>query len=383
MTDGGENITVTPVRTRRELKRFVRFVDDLYREDPAYVAPLMFERLSLLDRRRNPYFRHAEAAFWIAWRKGRPVGRISAQIDELAVARAGRRIGHFGMFECVDDPQVAAALFATAEDWLATRGAVAAQGPYNLSTNGECGLLVDGFATPPAIMMGHARPYYGRLLEEQGYAKVKDLFAYDLDVTKGPPRRITKIVEAGHRNPDILMRPLDTRRYEEELALIVDIYNDAWSENWGFVPLTLEEGRHLAHEIRPLIRRDCVFICFYKGEPAAMMVTLPDINRIIQDFRGRLLPFNWARFLSRLYLQPIRHFRVPLMGVRKAYQRSLAGAQMALMMIEATRIPNAARGAKRAELSWILEDNKGMRDILEEIGCVIAKTYRIYEKPLV
>ncbi len=375
-------VTVTPVETRRQLKTFIRFVDGLYRDDPNHVPPLMFERLALLDRRRNPYFRHAEAAFWIAWRDGEPVGRISAQIDRLAVERAGRQLGHFGLFECVDDEEVAAALFATAESWLKARGAVAAQGPYNLSTNGECGLLIAGFDTPPAIMMGHARPYYARLLQALGYAKAKDLYAYDLDVTKGPPERITRMVEAGHRNPRIRMRPLDMRRYDEELAVIVDIFNDAWSENWGFVPLTLEEGRHLAREIRPLIRRDCVFICEYRGEPAAMMVTLPDINRLIRDFGGRLLPFNWARLLARLYLKPLRHFRVPLMGVRKAHQRSLAGAQMALMMIEATRIPNAARGALRAELSWILEDNRGMRDILEEIGCVIYKTYRIYEKPL-
>ncbi|RMF14388.1 MAG: dATP pyrophosphohydrolase [Alphaproteobacteria bacterium] len=375
-------IEIRPVETKRDLKRFIRMPDPIYADDPNWVRPLMFERLAMLERTKNPYFDHAEARYWIAWRDGRPVGRISAQIDRLACERAGRRIGHFGMFESIEDPAVADALFETAEEWLKAKGAEAAQGPYNLSINSECGLLIDGFDTPPAIMMGHARPWYGALVEGAGYAKAKDLIAYDYDITSAPPKVIQYIVDAGHRSPKIRLRPLNFKRYEEEIATVIDIFNDAWSDNWGFVPMTDREVEQMAKEIRPLLHPSRVFFADYEDEPAAMMVTLVDINRLIHDFHGRLLPFNWAKLAWRLFVRPVRDFRVPLMGVRKKYQRSRLGAQLSLMVIEACRRPTVARGGRRGELSWILEDNHGMRKVLDEIGSVPYKTYRIYEKPL-
>ncbi|MFQ5348639.1 MAG: hypothetical protein ACE5ED_12525, partial [Rhodothalassiaceae bacterium] len=352
------------------------------RDDPAWVPPLMLERLALLDKRRNPYFEHAEAEYWTACRNGLPVGRISAQIDRLVEEARGERIGHFGMFECIDDPDAAAALFEVAERWLAERGCTRVEGPFNLSINGEIGLLIDGFDTPPALMMGHARPWYRRLVEAQGYAKAKDVFAYELDLSRGPPERITRFVEASRRNPRFRLHEIDMRRYDEELETVIDIFNDAWSENWGFVPLTRAEARHMAQEIRPLIDPTCVQICSYQGQPSAMMVALYDLNALIADLGGRLLPFGWLRLIWRMKTRYPERFRVPLMGVRKAHQNTRQGAAMALLLIEAIRQGCVAKGARWGELSWILEDNHGMRDILDEIGCRIYKTYRIFGKML-
>lgn len=374
-------IKLSPVRDRADLKRFIRASDAIYRDDPNWIRPLMFERLSLLDREKNPYFEHAEAQFWIAWRDGLPVGRISAQIDRMVEDRAGERVGHFGLFETTRDEAVSEALLAAAEAWLTERGCTLIQGPYSLSTNnGDCGLLVDGFDTPPAMMMGHARPWYGKMIERLGYRKAIDLYAYELDLLKGPPERITRFVDSSMRNPNYELRRLDFRRYHEDLQIVIDIFNDAWSKNWGFVPLTPAEARHMAAEIKLLIDPHCVQICYYKGEPMAMMVALGEVNSLIDDFNGSLLPFNWLKLLWRLKVRYPKRARVPLMGVRSELQGTRQGAAMALMLIESIRKACVGHGANWAELSWILEDNHGMRNILDEIGCRIYKTYRVYEK---
>ena len=374
-------VRLCPVETRRDLKRFIRMPDRIYADDPNWVRPLMMERLALLDRRKNPYFDHAEAAFWLAERDGAPVGRISAQVDRLVEQRFGERIGHFGLFECVDDPDVATGLFETAEAWLRERGCTRVQGPFNLSINSECGLLVDGFETPPAVMMGHARPYYCNMLEGQGYAKATDMYAYELDLHKGPPASIARFVNASLAHGEIKVRQLDKKKYDEELSIILDIFNDAWAHNWGFVPMTSAEAVQMAREIRPLLDPRCVEICHYKGEDAAMFVTLPDFNSLIADFNGSLLPFNWLRLLPRLGRVSDR-VRVPLMGVRQPFQNTRAGAAMAMIMIENVRQRCISLGATWGELSWILEGNTNMRKILVKIGCELYKTYRIYEKPL-
>jgi len=382
-----DSLRVRPVEGRRALKRFIRVPDAIFRDDPAWVRPFMMERLALLDAKKNPYFAHGEAAYWIAERGGRPVGRISAQRDRFVEERRGERIGHFGVFDCLEDHDAASALFEAAETWLKACGCSKVEGPFNLSINGECGLLVDGFATPPTLMMGHARPYYSTLVEAQGYRKLRDLYAYELDLLKGPPERITRFVEANKRKPEYRLRPIAMKRYEEELATIVDIFNDAWASNWGFVPLTSAEARHLAQEIKPLVDPEGVQICDYQGEPVAMMVTLFDFNSLARDLQGRLLPLGWAKLGGRLLGLHLRgrlprRVRVPLMGVRQRLQNTPRGAAVALMVIEAIRQAYVARGAEWAELSWILEDNTGMRDILDEIGAYIYKTYRVYEKPL-
>jgi len=381
------NVRIRSVETQVDHKRFVRMPARVFADDPAWIAPLDTERLTLIDPTKNPYFEHAEAAFWVAERDGVPVGRIGAQLDRLLEERTGERIGQFGLFDCIEDLTVAQGLFETVESWLKERGCARMQGPFNLSTNGECGLLIDGFKTPPALMMGHAKPYYGNLVEAQGYGKIRDLYAYELDLLKGPPERITRFVEASKRNPDYRLRNVDMRRYEEELKTIIDIFNDSWSTNWGFVPLTDAEARHLAKEIKPLIDPCGVQICEYKGEPMAMMVTLFDLNSLVRDLNGRLWPIGWAKLGARLLGLRLRRrcpprVRVPLMGVRQRFQNTRQGAAMALMLIESVRLACVELGTEWAELSWILEDNVGMRNILDQIGATIYKTYRIYDKAL-
>lgn len=380
MKSGRSDIKIKPVRTKAEIKAFIRMPDRLYANDPNWVRPLMAERLALLDRTKNPFFQHAEACYWMAYRGEKPVGRISAQIDHSHEKSVGERVGHFGMFECVNDETVARSLFDKAEHWLKEKGCSCIRGPFNLSTNGECGLLVDGFQTPPVLMMGHGLPYYPEILKNMGYRKAKDLLAYELDLLRPLPPRIARFVSSAERSGNYVLRNIDMNNYDQELRTIIDIFNDAWSENWGFVPLTEDEAKHLAKEIRPIVSPHRVRICDFKGEPVAMFVTLPDVNAAIKEVNGKLLPFGWWTMIRRLFLSYPRRMRTPLMGVRKSLQKTRHSAAISLLMIEKTRQEVVQRGANWAELSWILEDNHGMRNILSEIGCEIYKTYRIYEK---
>jgi hypothetical protein len=369
------------VEDRQALKQFLRLPAALHAGDPNWVQPLMFERLEHLNPKKNPWFDHAEVAYWLAWRGERLVGRVSAQIDHLHLERYDDATGHFGFLEAEDDPEVFAALFKAAESWLRARGMHRVTGPFSLSINDESGLLVDGFETPPYVMMGHAPRYYGPRVEEQGYRTTKNLIAYICDVA-APPPRAKRMLERLSRGAGLSFRPLEMRRFDEELQIIVDIFNDAWSDNWSFVPMTPAEVRHMGKNLKPIIRSEYAWIGEVEGEPAAMTVTLPNVNEAISDLDGRLLPFGWAKLLWRLKVRGTRSGRMVLMGVRKRYQGTPRGAALALGVIEAVRSWHAAHGAKEAELSWVLEDNRPTRDIIELSGGRPYKTYRVYEKPL-
>lgn len=369
-------IAIEPVAGRRALDRFIRLPHALHRDDPAWVPPLLMERRAALSPDRNPYFRHAEAAFWIARRDGRDVGRVCAQIDRLA----GPGTGHFGLLAAVDDATVVGALMGTAERWLRARGAARALGPFNLSINEETGLLVDGFDQPPMLMMGHDRPYLGPLLERAGYGKAKDVLAY---LCEGPelPAPIRALV-ARPLPPGIRVRPLRRTDYRREVGALTAIFNDAWSGNWGFVPLTEDEIDHMARQMKPLIHERLVWFAEVDGEPAAFAVCLPNLNEAIRDLDGRLLPFGWTRLLWRLKVSGVGSARVPLMGVRRAHAGRLTGSLLAFLVIAALRREAAALGLTRIEMSWVLEDNHPMRRIAEAVGGRAYKTYRIYGKDL-
>lgn len=383
MTNSADGpVRVESVEGKQGLKSFIEVPSTLYRDDPAWTPPLKFERLDLLNVQKNPYFEHARARYWIAYRGDVPVGRISAQVDDLAQTSHGPGTGHFGMIEASDDIEVFRALFDTAEAWLQEQGMTRALGPFNLSVNEECGLLVDGFEEPARIMMGHALPYYGRRVEELGYAKAKDLWAYDLDITKEFPKNVQKILRRAEAMESLSLRQLRKKRLNEDLEEIIDIFNDAWSDNWGFIPMTQREIDKTGEDLKPFLREDACYIIDYDGEPAAFMLTVPDVNEAIKDLNGRLLPFGWAKLLWRLVVNNPSRCRVPLMGVRRKYQGSLAGASMAMLLIETIRRNGVGFGYRRAELSWILDDNVSMQRILELILCRHYKTYRIYEKPL-
>ncbi len=375
-------LRLTEVADGDDLDAFIRLPNRLYRDHRAYVAPLALERRESLSARKNPYFRHARARFWLAWRGSTPVGRISAQVDELSLARHGATLGHFGLLEAENDPAILRALTGAAEGWLRAQGMDRVRGPFNLSINEECGLLVDGFDARSVMMMGYQPPYLGPRLEEQGYAKAKDLLAYDYDIAEAKPvdpRGILKRVTADAR---VRVRPLDMKRYRADLRLILDVFNDAWSENWGFLPFTEHEIVHAANSMKPLIRSDLVRVAEVDGEAAAMIVCLPNLNEAIADLDGKLLPFGWVKLLWRLKVSGVKSCRVPLFGVRKRYHRTPLGAALVLLLLESLRISSVKAGFEHAELSWILEDNAAIRSVIEHNGARVYKTYRIYEKAL-
>jgi GNAT superfamily N-acetyltransferase len=374
-------IAILPVTSRAELQRFVRLPMRLNAGDPNYVAPLISERLDALTPKTNPFFAHAEVQFWLAVRDGREVGRISAQIDALAPSDGGSKAGHFGMIAAEEDPAVFAALFAAAEDWLRQRGCARAQGPFNLSINEEVGLLVDGFDTPPMVMMGHDPRYMGAQVEAQGYRPIKDVYAYLATVTDDPPAPVLELVRRGKR-AGVQLRMLDMARFDEEVGVLTEILNDAWSDNWGFTPTTEAETAQLAKSLKMVVDKRLTWFAEIDGQSAGFIVFLPNVNEAIRDLDGRLLPLGWARLLWRLKVAGVKSARIPLMGVRRKFSKDYRGRLLPFMLIDAAATQARALGYTHAEASWILEDNRPMRRILESAGARIYKTYRLYEKSL-
>lgn len=375
-------VIVRPVQTKKDKRAFVDLAWEVYRDDPAWVPPLKDEVHGLITPGKNPWFEHARAQFWLAERDNKVVGRISAQVDELVQQHMGQGIGQWGMFE-VQDGEVAAALIATAEDWLRAQGMKRALGPISLSIWDEPGLEIEGFAEPPTAMMGHHRPEYRAWIEAAGYAKAKDLITYELDITHWDDPMIERLIAMGERNPRIRIRQVDKSKFKQEARLILNLLNDAWSSNWGYVPLTESEIAYAGKKLKPIIFNELVRIAEVDGEPVAFMLTIPDINELIKDLNGELFPFNWIKLLWRLRKPRTRRLRVPLMGVAKKLHHSRLASQLAFMMIEYTR-RDAVRdfGATHGEFGWILEDNKGMLSIAQLPGAGVNHRYRIYEKAL-
>ena len=375
-------IIIRPVEDAGDRKAFVDLAWTLNRADPNWVPPLKTEVHGLIDPRTNPWFEHAEARLFLAERDGEPVGRISAQVDRKVVEASGRAIGQWGMFEAAD-AEVAAELIARAEDFLRGRRMRFSQGPFSLSIWDEPGLLIKGFEQPPTVMMGHNSPAYEAWVEAAGYAKAKDLFTCELPIDRPLPPLVQRIVASGERNPRIRIRKVDKSRFDEEAALILGILNDAWSENWGFVPLTDEEIAYAGKKLKPIVYEDLIRVAEVDGEPVAFMITLPDLNEFTRDLDGHLFPFGWAKLLWRLRNPRVRTVRVPLMGVVKRLQSTRLASQLAFMLIEYIRRDAHGRyGASRGEIGWILEDNQGMRSIAETTEGSINKVYRIYERAL-
>ncbi|PCJ33929.1 MAG: N-acetyltransferase [Alphaproteobacteria bacterium] len=377
-------ITVKEVKNKQDLHRFVKVPWDLYKDDPNWVAPLILERMETLDPSKNPYFEHAHAKFWLAYKGEQIIGRISAQIDELVEQRHHEKIGHFGFFECINDAQAAKALLDTASQWLKQNGRDKMIGPFSLSINEEAGMLVDGFDTPPSLMMNHALPYYQDLMTSYGMEKAKDLWAYYLKFDRDVlPPTIKKMITRSMRDGKIRLRPINMKNYEEDLKTILDIFNDAWSENWMALPFTEAELNKTVKDMKLLIRGDFAYIAEYDGVPMAMMVTLPNLNEIIADMKGSLFPFGILKLLWRLKIRPTyKTVRVPLMGVRKEFQNTAVGGAMAFALIEESRIQATKAGCTHAELSWVLEENTRLSKMLETIGCKRYKNYRMYVKTL-
>ena len=375
------SVQIRKVLTKADRKAFVELAYRLNRDDPNWVPPLKDEVRGLITPGENPWFEHAEAALFLAVHDDVPVGRISAQIDQLVLEHMAPGLGQWGMLEAIDEKS-AHALLAAAETWLRGKGMSRSMGPFSLSIWDEPGLLVKGHDHPPMVMMAHHQAAYEGWVEAAGYSGVKDLLTYDLPTKPFPPI-VQRIVAAGEKNEKIRVRNVDRKRFDTEAALILSILNDAWSDNWGFIPLTDSEIAYAGKKLKPIVLEDMIQIAEYEGEPVAFMMALPDINEFIRDLDGELWPFGWAKLLWRLKRMRPKGGRVPLMGVLKRLHSSRLASQLAFMMIENIRRAGYGHyGMERAEVGWVLDDNGPMISIADAIQSRVNRVYRIYEKPL-
>jgi len=374
-------IEIREVTDKRSLKKFIRVPWAIYKNDPNWIPPLLMERKEALSS-KHPYFKHAKWKAWIAFQDDKPVGRISAQIDELHQQRYNNKTGFFGLIEAPEDDAVFSALFETAENWLRGQGMKHIVGPFNLGINQEIGILTEGFDTPPCVMTSHSPRYYGASIEKCGYQPAQELLAYELDIhTYVTPSTKQELIDrtAGR----IKVRQLNRKTMEADFEVMRDVFNDAWQDNWNFVPFTREEFAAVGKEMLTVVPPDFLQIAELDGEPSAFIAMLPDINMAIADLNGRLLPFGWAKVLWRLKVRFPTRCRIALMGVRKKYQNTIFGPAMAFMVVDSVLVPGLSRGGQRVELSWILEQNKPTRNMIEKFGGKITKRYHMYSKDLV
>ena len=380
-------IVIRPVSGKAGRAAFVDLGRRFAAALPNSVPQLRSEQLELVDPGKNPFFGHARVQLFLAERGGQSVGRISAHIDELALAVPaeqgfGPGTGMFGYFDA-DDEQVAHALLRAAEAWLRTEGMTRVVGPISLSIWEEPGLLVRGQDHAPMIMMGHHPAHYRGWIESAGYAPAKTLLTYDLDVTKEFPPLIQRIVTSGERNPRISVRTVDKSRWDAEAAIVLGILNDAWSGNWGFVPFTPDEIAYAGKKLRPLIHEPINMIAELDGRPVAFMLTFPDVNHVLARIGGKLFPFGWLHMLRWLRHPGGSGMRVPLMGVLRELHNSRLASQLAFMMISQIRRNALTRyGSKRGEIGWILDDNQGMVAIADAINSKINREYIVFARGL-
>lgn len=384
------DVTVTPVTNKAERGEFVDFIYTSNADDPNFVPQLRSEELEKYTPGGNPYWEHSRAQLFLARKGGKVVGRIAAHIDELALTQPaeqgmGPGCGFWGALEA-DDQGIADALIDAAEAWLRSEGMTRVMAPMNLSVWEEPGLLVRGHDHPPMVMMGHHSPKYQPWIEARGYDRIKTLFTYELDITKQFPPLIQRIVASGRRNGRIRERKVELKKFDQEAAIILGILNDAWRDNWGFVPITDSEVVYTGKKLKPLVKADLVRIAELDGEPVAFMMTLPDLNQVQKRAcgkNGKPSLLGWIKLGLWLLRTKPTDVRVPLMGVRKSLQSSRMASQLAFMMIESIREAAVANyGGKRGEIGWILEDNKGMNSIAREIHSQVNKEYAIYDKAL-
>lgn len=373
-------LEIRPVASKRELNAFIELPWRLYRNEPNWVPPLRFERRQFLDRRRNPFFEHAEAEYFLAWRDGHPVGRITAQVDRNLNEFQSNSWGLFGFFECEQDPEVARALLDAAEAWLRARGRDRMVGPMNFTTNDECGVLVEGFERPAIILTDWTHRYYPGLLEGAGLEQAMDTLMWELYNDAGQVSdvhpAIWKMAEEVQSEHGIVVRPMRKKNLEAEIGRFLEVYNAAWERNWGFVPLTEGEVRHYAKQLKPLLDENWAFIAEKDGETVGAALTLPDFNQVFKKMNGRLLPLGWARFL--LEKRRIDRVRVFALGVKREWQHTGIAARFYQLHFEsAARTPQ-----KGGEMGWILESNTAMNRAMEGMGGKIVRRYRLYEKVL-
>ncbi len=378
------DIAIVAVTDKAGLKQFLALPYDLYRGEPHWRAPLRFERATQINPKKNPALDGLETQLFLAVKDGDVVGRIAAIINSHHLAIYNDATGHFGFLDTQYDPKIVKALLGAAETWLKDRGMGRIVGPMSFSINEEVGLLVNGFGTPPVLMMPYGRPDYQTSIEALGFVKAVDMHAYWTNMHEGYPRPkiVTTMTNYIEKDPDITVRPMDKSKFLQEVQMAMNIFNDAWSDNWGFVPFSDVQIKHMANELKPLLIPDFFWVCEHKGEPAAFILMIPNINEAIEGLDGKLLPFGWAKLLYRLKIKGLKTARIPLMGVRREFQRKRTGLAMAAFLSEKVFETARNRGFTHVEMGWILEDNKSMIRIIEQAKGVPYKTYRMYEKPI-
>lgn len=372
-------VSIEPANTRAEIEQYIRFPFELYRGDPHWVPPLLIERRDFLNPRKNPVYEYADVQPFLARRGERVVGTITAiknrRFGEFHPAES--HVGFFGLYECREDPEASAALLGAAADWLKARACTVMRGPTNFTTNDVLGLLIEGYDDDPAILMPYNPPYYAEQFAAFGLGKAKDLYALEMrkEKYKGQLERLSSAVLARGR---AAVRPVDMKRWREELAFVRRCYNEAWADNWGFVPWTDRELDALAKELKPLIDPRLAFVGEVDGEPAAISIAVPDAHEGLKLARGRLLPFGLLKILWRIKIAGCARMRVLVLGVLPKYRRLGLDA----LLIQRTIESGLALGYRRAELGWILEDNDAMLRPLEHIDAERSKVYRVYDREL-
>jgi len=372
-------IEIVAVHSRKDRNAFIKFPWRIYQNDPAWVPPLLIERKQFLDRKKHPFYRHGDAALFLARRKGEIVGRIMASDDPNYNSLHHTNVGCFGLFESIDDRDVAAALFQAAMDWLRKRGRNEIMGPIDYSTNYVCALLIEGFQHPPTLLTSHNPPYYAALIEASGFTKAKDWYAWWFSEFPEPAERLRKIARARSGKQGVTIRPVNLKKMAEESQRIRTIYNQAWQKNWGFVPFTEAEFEHLAKEMKPLIIPRGTLIAEVEDEPVGFVIAVPDINVALRHLNGRLTRFGFPIGLLKLlyYRTKIRTGRLVALGVVEKYRRAGIAELLVLQVMD----ESFARGFT-GELSMTLEDNTMINRFIEAIGAARYKTFRIYSRSL-
>lgn len=377
-------LEIIEAQTPKYLKLFLDLPYELYRGQAHWHPPLRFERKEQLSQKKNPIATDLDRQLFLAFRDGRAVGRIAAFINPAHQAFHNDSAGHFGYFDCEENPETGKALLSIAETYLKSKQATKMIGPTSHSTNEESGLLIDGFDAPPVLMMPYGRPDYQAMFDAFGFSKAIDLLAYQADLHAGYPRpKMTQaMVKYAQSQPSITFRSMDKSRFREEVDLAMEIFNDAWSENWGYIPFTQAQINHMASEMKPLIHADGFRVGMIDGEAVAFIWMIPNLNEAIRDLDGKLFPFGWAKLVTRLKITGVKTARIPLMGIKKKYQSQRAGLSVIASLCEDVFETGRARGYTHCELSWVLETNKSMRKICEQASAVPYKTYRMYEKSI-
>jgi GNAT superfamily N-acetyltransferase len=375
------DVVVSQVTTAAERKAFIRFQYEVYDANSPFVPPLEMDRENVLSPKKNPWFEFGTAQFFLAKRNGKIVGRIAAIEDPRYNEYHGTKTGWFGFFECINDNAVAKALLSTAETWVKNRGLTQIMGPASFSSNSEWGFLLTGFDKPPAIMMPYTPEYYLKLAETAGYTKAKDLFAWDIDLLKDAPEKVSRIAEKIKQREGITIRAANIKDWEKEVRLIKEIYNSAWEKNWGFVPMTDAEFDLMGKELKMILNTDLVLFAEVKGEAVAFCITVPDANQAIKKANGRLtsfgiIPVGLVKMM--LELKKVKRGRLIALGIKKEFRRRGLDS----LLVHETFNAGKKLGWTGGEIGWTLEDNDLVNRVIEVFGSTKSKTYRVYEKSL-